>query len=69
MNYAVVYLVAILLLSSLYWVIRGKKHYTGPRLQVAVKQPDPQDRNSWGDALAAPNKISTIDSLPGKEKM
>ena len=36
MNYAVVYLIAVLLFSTLYWVIRGKKHYTGPRQQVRV---------------------------------
>ena len=47
MNYAVVVLVAILLFSTLYWMIRGKKHYTGPRLEVKVKvdESDPQDRN------------------------
>ena len=45
MNYAVVYLVAILLFSSLYWVIRGRKHYTGPRLQVRVNEANPQDRD------------------------
>ena len=45
MNYAVVYLVADLLFSTLYWVIRGKKHYTGPRLEVRVNEPDPQDRD------------------------
>lgn len=32
MNYAVAYLVGILVLSTLYWIIRGKKHYTGPPL-------------------------------------
>ena len=45
MNYAVVYLVAILLLSTLYWVIRGKKYYAGPRLQVRVNESYPQDRD------------------------
>ena len=44
MNYAVVYLVAILLFSTLYWVIRGKEHYTGPRLQVRVDESDRQYR-------------------------
>ena len=46
MNYAVVYLVAILLLSMLYWVIRGKKHYTGPPLGAKVNESDPSDRKS-----------------------
>ena len=45
MNYAVVYLVAILFFSTLYWVVRGKKHYTGPRLEVQVDELDSQDRN------------------------
>jgi hypothetical protein len=46
MNYAVVYLVAILLFSTLYWVIRGKKYYTGPRLEVQVNESDSEDRNT-----------------------
>lgn len=36
MNYAVAYLVGILVLSTLYWIIRGKKHYTGPPLEGHV---------------------------------
>ena len=33
MNYAIVYLGAILFFSMLYWVVRGKKHYTGPLIE------------------------------------
>jgi hypothetical protein len=33
MNYAVAYLVGILFLSTIYWIIRGKNHYTGPPLE------------------------------------
>jgi len=46
MNYAVVYLVAILTFSTLYWVIRGKRYYTGPRLEVQVNDTDSEDRNT-----------------------
>lgn len=30
MNYACVYLVAVLLFALVYWYIRGRKVYTGP---------------------------------------
>ncbi|KAF2430774.1 amino acid transporter [Tothia fuscella] len=33
MNYAVVYLVAILIFSMIYWLIHGKKYYKGPPLE------------------------------------
>lgn len=47
MNYAVVYLVGILLISTIYWVIRGKKHYTGPRIEVKVNDAALKDYNSY----------------------
>lgn len=43
MNYAIVYLVAILFFSMLYWVIRGKKHYTGPLIEAEVNESDSQN--------------------------
>lgn len=39
MNYAIAYLAAILFFSMLYWVFRGKKHYTGPL--IGINRPDP----------------------------
>jgi len=42
MNYAIVYLAAILFFSMLYWVIRGKKHYKGPLIEAEVNELDSQ---------------------------
>lgn len=36
MNYAIVIMAFVLLLSLSYWFIAGRKHYTGPRTQTHV---------------------------------
>ncbi|KAK4546464.1 hypothetical protein LTR36_002141 [Oleoguttula mirabilis] len=47
MNYAVVYLAAILVFSGIYWVVRGKKFYTGPLVEADIHEDDSQaDRSS-----------------------
>nr|AQV04225.1 putative amino acid transporter [Alternaria oxytropis] len=50
MNYAIAYLAAILFFSMLYWVFRGKKHYTGPL--IGINCPDPDVEISTGAGLA-----------------
>nr|POF18596.1 putative amino-acid permease c15c4.04c [Quercus suber] len=47
MNYAIVYLGAILFFSMLYWVVFGHKHYTGPLIEAEMHEDDSQaDRSS-----------------------
>lgn len=46
MNYAVVYLGAILFFSMLYWFIRGKKYYTGPLIEAEVGEDSSQQTRS-----------------------
>lgn len=36
MNYAIVYLGGILFVALLYWVVRGRKFYTGPLIEAEV---------------------------------
>ena len=36
MNYAVVFLAFVLVVALVYWYIRGKKHYTGPRTRAHI---------------------------------
>jgi len=38
MNYAIVYLGAILFFAMLYWVVRGRKFYTGPLIEADVNE-------------------------------
>ena len=40
MNYAIVFLAAILLAAILYWFIRGKHFYTGPLIEARVIRDD-----------------------------
>ena len=40
MNYAIVYLAGILAFSTFYWVIRGKKFYTGPLIEADINEDD-----------------------------
>nr|POF13979.1 putative amino-acid permease c15c4.04c [Quercus suber] len=51
MNYAVVYLAAILVFSMLYWVVRGHKHYTGPLIESEMSEDDSQAERSSNDDL------------------
>lgn len=46
MNYAIVYLAAILVAAMLYWVVRGKKHYVGPLVEADVMGSESQERSS-----------------------
>lgn len=47
MNYAVVYLGGILFIAGVYWIIRGKKFYTGPLVEADINEDDSQaDRSS-----------------------
>jgi hypothetical protein len=36
MNYACVYLVAVLVFAMVYWVIRGRAVYTGPIAETVI---------------------------------
>lgn len=36
MNYAIVIMAAVFILSLSYWYMAGHKHYTGPRTQTHV---------------------------------
>lgn len=36
MNYAVVILAFVMLVATVYWYIKGKKYYTGPRVTAHV---------------------------------
>jgi len=40
MNYAIVFLAAITLAATLYWLIRGKHFYTGPLIEAKVIRDD-----------------------------
>ena len=69
MNYAVVYIVAILLFATLYWVLRGKKHYTGPRIEVPKDPNDangerPQVGQSNPSGIAGQDDIEPEDTSP-----
>ncbi|KAK1821730.1 polyamine transporter tpo5 [Friedmanniomyces endolithicus] len=49
MNYAIVYLGAILFFSMLYWVIRGRKFYTGPLIEAEIGEDMSQQTRSSDD--------------------
>ena len=46
MNYAIVYLGGILFFSTLYWIVRGKKFYTGRLIEAEVHEGESLDRSS-----------------------
>jgi hypothetical protein len=46
MNYAIVYLAAILFFSTLYWVVQGHKWYTGPLIEAEINEDMSQGRSS-----------------------
>lgn len=54
MNYAVVFLAAILAFATVYWYIRGRSFYTGPLVETEVGDADSQSRSSE-------------DNLPGEK--
>lgn len=49
MNYAIVYLGAILFFAMLWWVIRGRKYYTGPLIEAEINEDDSQAERSSDD--------------------
>ena len=49
MNYAIVYLGAILFFSMLYWVVRGRKFYTGPLIEAEIGEDMSQQTRSSDD--------------------
>ncbi|KAK0845674.1 polyamine transporter tpo5 [Friedmanniomyces endolithicus] len=49
MNYAVVYLGAILFFSMLYWVVRGRKFYSGPLIEAEIGEDMSQQTRSSDD--------------------
>jgi len=51
MNYAVVYLAGILFFAMLWWVVRGRKYYTGPLIEAEVNEDASVDRSSDDDAF------------------
>jgi LPXTG-motif cell wall-anchored protein len=56
MNYAIVFLAAILVASTLYWYIRGRRFYTGPLIEAQILQDDES-----GDAILE-KKMDNNDS-------
>jgi len=46
MNYAAVFLVAILVASMIYWYISGRKFYTGPLIEAEVGEEQIGDSGS-----------------------
>jgi hypothetical protein len=40
MNYAVVFLAALLLAAAVFWYIRGRKYYTGPLVEAIMLNDD-----------------------------
>lgn len=36
MNYAIVYLAGILAFAGIYWIVAGRKFYTGPLIEAEV---------------------------------
>ncbi|KAK3669341.1 polyamine transporter tpo5 [Recurvomyces mirabilis] len=53
MNYAVVYLGAILFFSTVYWFIRGRKFYTGPLIEAEIDEDSSQDPRSSDEGVNA----------------
>jgi len=40
MNYAIVYLMGILVFSLIWWVVGGRKYYTGPVIETEIAESD-----------------------------
>ncbi|KAK4500253.1 hypothetical protein PRZ48_008442 [Zasmidium cellare] len=64
MNYAVVYIVAILLFATLYWVVRGKEHYTGPRIEVSKDTINDEANESRPGQSKPPRGARQVDAEP-----
>lgn len=48
MNYAVVYFFGILMFCAIYWVLRGRKSYTGPLVQENLQLDDSPKQEDMG---------------------
>lgn len=59
MNYAIVIMFFVFIVSLVYWFIAGKKYYMGPRTEahivngVIVKDPSAADKNDREMAITA----------------
>ncbi|KAK5122160.1 hypothetical protein LTR85_004406 [Meristemomyces frigidus] len=60
MNYAVVYLGGILFIAGLYWVVRGKKFYTGPLVEADINEDDSQADRSSDEVNAKTEKYGQV---------
>lgn len=49
MNYAIAYLMGILIVSVIYWFIHGKKFYTGPLIEADINEANSQVGRSSDD--------------------
>jgi hypothetical protein len=46
MNYAIVFLAAVLIAATAYWYIGGRKWYTGPLIEAQIVNDSDADSNS-----------------------
>ena len=60
MNYAIVYLGAILVFSTIYWFIRGHKYYTGPLVEADVNEDDSQAERSSDEVMHKTEKDGQV---------
>lgn len=51
MNYAIVYLAGILAFAGIYWLVQGRKFYTGPLIEAEVNEEDSQAERSSDDVV------------------
>lgn len=56
MNYAIVFLAAVLIASTAYWYIGGRKWYTGPLVEAKVVNDSDADSNT-----ATKTKLDTAE--------
>ena len=63
MNYAIVYLGAILIFSTVYYVIAGRKYYTGPLIEAEIGEDEMRtsgDRSSDDEMAQKPEKEGDV---------
>jgi amino acid permease (GABA permease) len=64
MNYAVVFFVGILVICYVYWFVRGRKFYVGPRANTHIASNDMFDREDTEKTVKAPesnsNQVSAL---------
>jgi hypothetical protein len=64
MNYAIVFLAAILLAAMLYWFIRGKHFYTGPLIEATVIRDDESGEGLVEKKMDGLTPTRTSDEVP-----